>query len=254
MPVPDARALAEIFRASAAPVTFEPRRHTYTSQTGERLPAVSDIIRASGQRVYDDIPAHVLSRKAVLGHIIHELTDIIDGGSQPDVDAVIHGAMHRAGFTMTEETVDTYAEQFFSYQNVIPAYIEAYQKFCKFYRPEWLLRETIVANRLDEFPYAGTLDRFGVIERENTRPLVVDIKTTSRQYQHHLVQCAGYAMTLGDHVAEVDLGVLYLHSDGRWFFRLAEPDEAFAAINAFHAYRRLYYAIEDARIATSLLE
>lgn len=101
-------------------------------------------------------------------------------------------------------------------------YVQAYLSFLRDYRPEWELIEHPIGS--DRLGYAGTLDRYGVIDGKTA---IVDLKTTSVLRKVPLAaQLAGYCDLLFDWYGyETDnFYGLHLQKDGCYQLVPVEPD------------------------------
>jgi hypothetical protein len=125
-------------------LTFDPDRHIY-SVDGKRLPSVTDIIKPL--MIFGDVGIQIIQQAARRGTAVHEYAELIDYGIDPDDLEV---------------------------EPELAGYVTAYTRFLRDYKPEWELIEKPLYSL--ELGYAGTLDRFGIIDGEKA---IVDIKTSS---------------------------------------------------------------------------
>lgn len=127
-------------------IDFDEEKHEY-SVGGVKVPSVSEILAPLSAERYRDLNQSMLAQAAERGRAVHEATEAIDYGLDPEIDPEIGG------------------------------YVKAYFDFIRDYRPEWEMIEGIVGcyRVKDEIPFfAGTVDRYGKIDG---LPSVVDIKT-----------------------------------------------------------------------------
>lgn len=127
-------------------IDFDEEKHEY-SVGGVKVPSVSEILAPLSAERYGELNPWMLKAAAAKGTAVHEACELIDYGVDPDEDAEIDG------------------------------YLVAYQSFLMEHEVDWHMVETIVAYQRteDELPlYAGTLDRFGLVDGECS---IVDIKT-----------------------------------------------------------------------------
>lgn len=127
-------------------IDFDEEKHEY-SVGGIKIPSVSEILAPLSAERYGELNPWMLKAAAERGTAVHEACQLIDYGADPEENAEIDG------------------------------YLIAYQTFLTEHEVDWRMVETIVAYKRteDEIPlYAGTIDRFGMLDGE---PSVVDIKT-----------------------------------------------------------------------------
>lgn len=127
-------------------IEFDAEKHEYTVG-GVKIPSVSDILAPLNAERYGNINAMVLQEAARKGTAVHEATEQIDYGLDPEENPEIEG------------------------------YLEAYYSFLFDHYCDWKMIEQPVAFcRAENEPplYCGTVDRFGVVDDDLA---VVDIKT-----------------------------------------------------------------------------
>lgn len=133
-------------------IDFDEEKHEY-SVNGVRIPSVSEILSPLSAERYGELNPWMLKAAAAKGTAVHEACELIDYGVEPDEDPEIDG------------------------------YLLAYQTFLLEHDVKWEMIERLVGfyrglpfdDEFGELPlYAGTLDRFGMVDGE---PTVVDIKT-----------------------------------------------------------------------------
>lgn len=163
-----------------ATLLFYDNSHTYTVD-GEEVPSVSEITRFINREVYSEAPQFALDTASERGHKIHKATEILDKYGTVEAD---------------DETTP---------------YIRAYVKFLKDYAPEWSKIEWAVHKGTE---YAGTLDRYGVLEGKKT---IVDVKSTSIiSKQHKALYTAGqnlYRKAIEDEFPVEAIKILQLKKD-----------------------------------------
>lgn len=127
-------------------IDFDEEKHQY-SVSGAKVPSVSEILAPLSAERYGELNPWMLKAAAERGTAVHEACQLIDYGADPEENAEIDG------------------------------YLIAYQTFLTEHDVDWHMVETIVAYQRteDELPlYAGTLDRYGLVDGV---PTIVDIKT-----------------------------------------------------------------------------
>ena len=166
--------------------------HTYQAD-GETVPSVSEIIRFMSREVYDSIMQFRLDNAADRGTKVHKAVENI------------------ARYGSCEVTED------------IEPYVRAYVQFLKDKRPQWLKVEHAMYS--DALGYAGTMDRYGVIDG---RRLVVDVKSNS-QIKVPIVgaQLNGYDILAEENGLPADgVAVLHLMKNGLYRFKELPIDSA----------------------------
>lgn len=145
-------------------LVFDEERHLYFYD-GHNYPSVTEI--CAPLQSFDVSPA-VLQQAQRRGTQVHEYTQLIDYGIEPDALEV---------------------------EPELAGYVLAYMRFLRDYKPEWDMIEQPLVSTSSH--YAGTLDRFGKIDG---RPWLVDIKTTAQPKRPTLIswacQLEGYARML----------------------------------------------------------
>jgi len=125
-------------------LVFDEERHLYFYD-GHIYPSVTEI--CAPLQSFDVSPA-VLQQAQRRGTQVHEYTQLIDYGVEPDALEV---------------------------EPELAGYVLAYMRFLRDYKPEWDMIEQPLVSVSEH--YAGTLDRFGKIDG---RPWLVDLKTTAQ--------------------------------------------------------------------------
>lgn len=126
-----------------ARLIFYDARHEYTVD-GEKYPSVSEILRFISREIYDDTNQYALDHAADRGTSVHKATENIDRYGSADIE-------------------DEYA-----------GYVQAYVSFLREHDVIWSDIEKPMYHPVKH--YAGTIDRFGVVDGFNT---LVDIKTNA---------------------------------------------------------------------------
>ena len=208
-------------------ILFFSEDHLYLVD-GQEVPSVTTILNYMSDAEYGKIPQATLDQAARRGSLVHEYTEEIDYGYDPDE---------------------------VEYE-VVP-YIKAYYEFLRDYRPKWELVECPVYSKF--FGYVGTLDRYGVIDGKKC---VVDIKTvasaTKMQKFITSAQTNAYAIAL----KETDISkytekrcVLYLTKDGEYnFVDLSEYDRKydFSSWGAFEKCLEMYRYVNGLKTAKAV--
>ncbi len=150
---------------------------------------------------YGDINKAVLDQAARRGHLVHEYTEDIDYGCDPN-----------------------------EVEYEVAPYIKAYYDFRRDYKPDWIAVEFPVYSEV--YGYVGTLDRYGIIDGKRC---IVDIKTVSSatklQKFTTSAQTHAYAVALKetniDYYTEKRYA-LYLTKDGEYnLVDLGEYDDKY---------------------------
>lgn len=160
-------------------------KHEYVTEDGKKLPSVSDIISCLSNLCYGNVDKFILEQAAQRGTAVHELT----------LDLDRHGIV---------DCPSEYA-----------GYVQAYAKFLTEHVMRWVLKEEAMRYQ-DE--YAGTIDRFGIIDDER---VLVDIKTNSKlsgkQLTLYETQLNLYRRMLENHDYPVErMFILHLMRDGEY--------------------------------------
>lgn len=121
--------------------------HIYMLE-GERIPCVSDLCRFLHREIYKDAPLWQLEAAADRGTKVHAATEALDKTGRAEIE-------------------DEY----------LP-YLQAYVKFRQEHDVQWELIE--YADYHPELRYAGTIDRYGLVDGIRT---LLDIKTTFTVYK-----------------------------------------------------------------------
>ena len=179
-----------------ATLLFYDNSHTYTVD-GEEVPSVSELTRFLSREIYSEAPQYVLDTAKQRGTDIHKATEALDKFGSVEVS-------------------DEYAD-----------YLRAYVAFTKDIKPEWKQIEHPIHN---EKLYAGTLDRYGLMNGQN---VIMDIKTTQTISGLHKVlytaQLNLYKIAAQSNGMDVDsLWVLQLKKDGTYKLHQIEVDDVLA--------------------------
>jgi hypothetical protein len=167
------------------PLIFHEENHTYELD-GVKLPSVTEILSPfSGN---GSINPATLQHAAHRGHLVHSYTELIDYGVPP-------------------EDIDIVPE--------LAGYVSAYLRFLRDWQPTWELIEHPVHYGK---AYAGTLDRYGMVDGT---PILLDIKSTSGASRQQKVvwalQLEGYDRALPPkHPKRAKHIDLHLKSNGKY--------------------------------------
>lgn len=145
--------------------------HRYWLTTGpvrRELVGVSAVLKGAGFSDATWFTAESRDR----GHLVHHVTEEIDAGG---------AAWHR--WTMHHAEIEGYGR--------------SYEQFIEEHRPRWFLTEAIVYDPI--LGYAGTLDRFGIIDDDVL--ILGDFKSGATQPAHG-PQTAAYRRGLTDDIVE----------------------------------------------------
>lgn len=148
-----------------ANLVFFDEGHRYELD-GVPVPSVTEI--CSHLAPPANVPPETLRMAAQRGSLVHELCMLMDYDALPD--------------EIPPEVV---------------GYLEAYRKFLRDYRPDWIYVEYPVYSERNGF--AGTLDRFGIIGGE---AYVVDLKTTANMDRPAKIKAACQTFAYGDCLAD----------------------------------------------------
>ena len=195
---------------------FEEATHTYTLE-GVVIPSVTEICAPITCGKYP--PVGVVQQAAARGTRVHELCALYDMDALPDeIEAELVG------------------------------YVKAWAAFCRDYKPVWRHIELPLYGEIDPGqPFAGTLDRIGVIDG---RTRVVDIKTTASLDRPAKValceQIGGYECLADLNGIDVSFGAgmgVQLFANGNYRVHLTEAiahKYNFRRFTMFRALRKLY--------------
>lgn len=203
-------------------VQFDEATHTYTLD-GVELPSVTHIIRYLAVDKANNADPNMALMARERGSAVHEATVVYDySGEIPD---------------------DFPAEY--------APYLEAYVQFVRDYAPNWILTEYRMANEM--LGFAGTLDRFGVIDGYFC---ILDIKTSYKVDMPSLsAQLAAYMSLLykeyskeyppakWDAILEKGLNLYGLQLMRNGKYRLYKCDESVGDI-LFQSCLKIYRAIK----------
>lgn len=167
-----------------AALLFFDESHTYTVD-GEQVPSVSELTRFISREIYSDINQFRLDLAAERGSAVHKAAEIMDKYGKCEVP-----------------------------EDIAP-YLRAYLLFrrehsCQWQKIEW-------ATHHPENLYAGTLDRYGLVDGS---PAIVDLKsTTNISPAHRKLYCAQlnlYRRMLPPEMPVAKLFDLQLKKDGTY--------------------------------------
>lgn len=174
---------------------------------GERIPCVSDLLRFLHREIYSDAPVWAMEAAAERGKSVHQAAEDLDRNGEA-------------------ETSEEYL-----------GYVSAYAEFIRQHPHAWEMIETHIFH--PELRYAGTVDRFGVLDGKTA---LVDIKTTYTVYKP---LCAAqlnlYRLALEARGTIVqEMYILHLKKDGRYaLIKIPKEDAvAMALVTLHNALRR----------------
>lgn len=166
-----------------AKLLFYDDTHRYTVD-GEEVPSVSELTRFLTREVYTDTPQYFMDGAAARGTKVHRATESLDKYGTVECD------------------------------DDIAPYVQAYVQFLKDKAPEWEKIEWPVCN---EKMYAGTVDRYGVLDGKK---VILDIKTTQSISGMHKVlyraQLNLYELAVVKEKPVEELVILQLKKDGTY--------------------------------------
>lgn len=173
---------------------FREKDHIYTIG-GEVLPSVSELCSPLHRDTYKDVPAWQMEAAAERGTAIHLASQALDN----------------TGCVSCEE-------------EYVP-YVSAYRDFLLDCAPVWILTECAMYH--PELRYAGTPDRYGLMDGKHT---LVDVKTTYSVYKHLCrAQLNLYRLMLIAKGFPVDqMLILHLKRDGTYKLVEIKEDVALA--------------------------
>lgn len=166
-----------------AQLLFFDENHEYTVD-GAVLPSVSHILRFLSKEMYQDVNQYVLDKAAERGTAVHQACEILDKYKTVECD-------------------DEY----------VP-YLQAYIRFIKEHNVQWSEIEKRFYHK--ERMYAGTIDRFGIVDGIQS---LVDIKTLCTVHKTVVkAQLNGYNdMRISNGLDQADkLYCLQLMKDGKY--------------------------------------
>lgn len=126
---------------------FREQGHVYLLD-GEELPCVSDLCRFMHKEIYKDTPVWQMEQAAARGTAVHLATEVLDRQGAADIE-----------------------------EEYLP-YLQAYAAFHAQHSVFWELIEQPFYH--PDHRYAGTIDRYGLLDGEKA---LVDVKTTHTVYR-----------------------------------------------------------------------
>ena len=191
---------------------FDAKTHTYTLD-GRQIPSVSEIIRFMHNEIYKGTDKAVMDIAADKGTRVHAACQELDESGTTECDPDIE------------------------------FYVRAYIQFCKDHRCKWKGIEKIVYGDTEYGEFAGTLDRYGLIDGEST---ILDIKTTSQITKKHellyAIQMTGYWMGLMSEPCDLPrkFAILQLKKDGTYKLIYVDKKQ-----EEFNACLRMHYSVAE---------
>lgn len=186
-----------------AKLLFFDTTHTYTIG-GEVIPSVSEICRFMSREIYTDIQQFTLDRAAERGTRVHKALEILDLYGKAEIS-----------------------------EDIEP-YIRAYLQFRKDHEVSWDKIEW--ATHHPDNLYAGTLDRYGIVDGKRA---IVDFKAIATvDPAHRKLYTAAqnlYRKMLPDDMPVEAIYILHLKKDGTYkLIELPIEDELSDACLALH--------------------
>jgi hypothetical protein len=158
-------------------LTFDEAKHQYWWNDEILIPSVTQIMKATGiSKDYSSVPIMALDKARRRGSAVHQITELIDKGLEPDMS------------TVDKDIYDDVC-------NMVDAW-EAYKRdyeveFVHIEEPVVLLDYLCITGDLTAPLYAGTVDR--AIDLGGGEVGIVDIKTSSDLSQDVSIQLNLYA-------------------------------------------------------------
>ena len=204
-------------------VQFDETTHTYMLN-GKELPSVTHIIRYLAVDKANNADPNMALIARERGSAVHEATMVYDYSGEIPSDFPAEYA----------------------------PYLEAYVQFVRDYKPKWELIEHVMANNDKDFGYAGTLDRFGVIDDEYC---ILDIKTSYKVDVPSLsAQLSAYLDLLIDenkklNYHKINLYGLQLMRDGKYRLYKVDKWRGFDLFNSCHVIYKTMEQMKGVRYA-----
>lgn len=186
-------------------LTFDEAQHAYYLD-GQSIPSVTSILKPVAG--YEGIPLDIMNAAAEFGTFVHLACELDDKGE------------------LAESTVD---------HRVMP-YLQAWRRFCKAHDVQWQMIEARIFN--PTLRYAGTLDRFGLVEGI---PTIVDIKTTFRLMPAVGPQLAAYEHALPPDIGPVRRMAVQIQDNGEYLAHVyTDPTDwpVFCSLLTLHNWTR----------------
>lgn len=175
-------------------IGFSEKDHVYTLD-GKRIYSTTQIIHAF-DNAYDKVPERVLQRKSIIGTKVHQASEILDMGLEPEEDA-----------------------------NTKP-YLDAYRRFQEDCKPKVLESERQMVAFSDamfgDLPYGMTIDRISEITVSGETGLwILDLKTSANRHMESWgLQLAAYRHGVRNWSKysgkEVKTGIVHLKKTGTY--------------------------------------
>jgi len=202
--------IVEAYVATGKDLGFDPRTHTYT-YCGERyycgklITSVTQFLEVVKNRNYENIPVHHRNNAALVGSLVHAVTEAIDNGEEIDEWEMCHEILSENGYISSDTTSSEIEYYIALMSNDIANFKKTYVDGMKFYGIEHYACEVRVFNT--ELGYAGTIDRISVIRDE---PYILDIKTSKNIEPAHRLQVIAYGMCNRSIGKEINYAILQL--------------------------------------------
>lgn len=202
--------VVEAYTDTGKDLGFDPRTHTYTYR-GERyysgipITSVTQFLAVVKNRNYENIPVHHRNNAALIGSLVHAVTEAIDNGQEIDEWEMCHKILSENGYISSETTSSEIEYYIALMSNDIANFKKTYIDGMKFYDIKHYACEVRVFNK--ELGYAGTIDRISVIHDE---PYIIDIKTSKNIEPAHRLQVIAYGMCSWAIAKEINYAILQL--------------------------------------------
>jgi ATP-dependent exoDNAse (exonuclease V) beta subunit len=202
--------VVEEYTDTGKDIDFDPRTHTYTYR-GERyyygtpIVSVTQFLAVVKNRNYENIPPHRKNNAALIGSLVHAVTEAIDNGQEIDEWEMCHKILSENGYISSETTSNEIEYYIALMSNDIADFKKTYVDGMKFYGIEHYACEMRVFNK--ELGYAGTIDRISIIDDE---PYIIDIKTSKNIEPAHRLQVIAYGMCRPRIAEEINYAILQL--------------------------------------------
>jgi ATP-dependent exoDNAse (exonuclease V) beta subunit len=202
--------VVEAYAGTGKDVDLDPRTHTYTYR-GERyyhgalITSVTQFLEVVKNRNYESVPVHRRNNAALVGSLVHAVTEAIDNGEEFDEWEMCHKILSENGYISSETTPSEIEHYIALMSNDIANFKKTYIDGMKFYGIEHYACEVRVFNK--ELGYAGTIDRISVIGDE---PYIIDIKTSKNIEHAHRLQVIAYGMCSWAIAKEINYAILQL--------------------------------------------
>ena len=202
--------IVEAYAATGRDLDFDPRTHTYRYRgeryyCGKPITSVTQFLEVVKNRNYENIPVHHRNNAALVGSLVHAVTEAIDNNQEIDEWEMCHKILSENGYISSDTTSSEIEYYIALMSNDIANFKKTYVDGMKFYGIEHYACEVRVFNK--ELGYAGTIDRISVIDDE---PYILDIKTSKNIEPAHRLQVIAYGMCRPRIAEEINYAILQL--------------------------------------------